>query len=294
MEKKAKLEEFLNYLAVEKGLAKNSIESYQRDLIQFFGFIDKKELKDVTTDLILEFISTLKRWGLKSSSISRKITSIKSFFRFLNDKGENSIDPAENIELPKVEKKLPTVLSVEEMQKLLSTLKDNSPLGIRDRAILEVLYGLGLRISELIELRFKDLFFEEDFVRIIGKGNKERFVPIGKPAKKSVEYYLEASRPKLSKSRESDFVFLNARGKQLSRMGLWKIIKKYVALAKIKKKVTPHTFRHTFATHLLEGGADLRSIQEMLGHADISTVQIYTHIDLSYIKEEYKTFHPRA
>ena len=288
---------FVSYLITERGVSKNTVESYERDLKQFLNYIKKSPEKIAYSDII-EFISMLDKLGLATSSIARKTTSLRIFFRFLNDEKIISKDPTEFVELPKVTKKLPEVLSVEEVERIIEAIKrpdgTENIFTIRDRAMIEILYGAGLRISELINLRIDDLMFEEEFLRIVGKGEKERLVPLGEHAIEATERYIRISRPLLLGKEFSPYLFITRRGKRFTRMGVWKIIKYYVKIAGIKKNVTPHTFRHSFATHLIEGGADLRSIQEMLGHASIVTTQIYTHIDRTYIKEVYRAFHPRA
>lgn len=288
---------FVSYLITERGVSKNTVESYEKDLKQFLNYIKKSPEKIAYSDII-EFISMLDKLGLATSSIARKTTSLRIFFRFLNDEKIISKDPTEFVELPKVTKKLPEVLSVEEVERIIEAIKrpdgTENIFTIRDRAMIEILYGAGLRISELINLRIDDLMFEEEFLRIVGKGEKERLVPLGEHAIEATERYIRISRPLLLGKEFSPYLFITRRGKRFTRMGVWKIIKYYVKTAGIKKNVTPHTFRHSFATHLIEGGADLRSIQEMLGHASIVTTQIYTHIDRTYIKEVYRAFHPRA
>lgn len=227
-------------------------------------------------------------------SIARKITSLKSFFDFLEDRGIIEKNESIRLETPKLEMKLPSVLSVEEVTMIINAVGGKSMAALRDAAMLETLYGAGLRISELLGLKLGEILLDNRFVRIIGKGDKERIVPIGHHAVDAVRQYLRRSRPMLLKKKTSDFLFLNQRGGKMSRMGFWKILKGYVRKTGLRKRITPHTFRHSFATHLLEGGADLRAVQEMLGHADIKTTQIYTHLDREYLKEVHKTFHPRG
>lgn len=290
------LDRFFNYLSLERGFSSNTIDSYKRDLKKYYNFLknikisswEKVRITDVT-----KFIHYLHYRGLSSSSISRNLSAIKSFHKFILMENYAKTDPAGPAESPKLWRKLPVVLDQNEMEKLLEQPDVSSHLGIRDKAILEFLYATGVRISELLNLKRSKLLFEVGFVRVWGKGEKERIIPVGEMAIEWVKKYLEESRPHLKSSNSRDIVFLNVRGGRLSRMGVWKIIKKYVDLALIKKKVSPHTLRHSFATHLLEGGADLRAVQEMLGHADISTTQIYTHLDREYLKEVLKEFHPR-
>ncbi len=290
------LNKFLHHLSLERGLLPNTINSYRRDLKRYCNFLknikisswEKVKITDVT-----KFIRTLHNLGLSSSSISRNLSAIRSFHKFLLMENYVQTDPAKPVDSPKLWRKLPVVLDQHEMAKLLTQPDVISFLGIRDRAILEFLYATGVRISELLNLKRSNLLFEVGFVRVWGKGQKERIIPIGEVAIEWVEKYLAESRPHLRSANSRDRVFLNARGSPLSRMGVWKILKKYVNLSGIKKNVSPHTFRHSFATHLLEGGADLRAVQEMLGHADISATQIYTHLDREYLKQVIKDHHPR-
>jgi integrase/recombinase XerD len=307
------IEEFLNYLVAERGLARNSVDAYARDLGQFSGFLTEKarQITDVTSATLRDYLSRLAEAGLAPRSVARKLSAIRMFLRYLNDVGRLSSDPGENISNPKLGRKLPEVLSFDEVKRVLDAvqaamkevdskrseveMKRTRALALRNHAMLEVLYGAGLRISELIGLRIGDVYLDEGFVRVIGKGDKERVVPVGEPAIRAVRSYVEAGRKFLkSGSPVRDALFLNVRGGGLSRMGAWKIIHRCVEAAGINRHVTPHTFRHSFATHLLEGGADLRAVQEMLGHASITTTEIYTHVDRSYLREVYKSFHPRA
>jgi integrase/recombinase XerD len=287
---------FLNHLSLERSLSPNTVESYKIDLKRYIKFLgDEKvsSLEEIKENHITKLIGRLSLLGLKATSIARNLAAIRSFHKFLVREGYSDTDPAGVLESPKPWRKLPMVLDVEEMKKLLKQPKGSDPLALRDKAILEFLYATGVRISELIGVKRKNLLLEVGLVRVIGKGQKERVVPIGEKAIKSVEKYLSESRPHLANQNSQDVLFLNRRGGQLSRMGAWKILRKYVNRAGIKKKVSPHTIRHAFATHLLDGGADLRAVQEMLGHADISTTQIYTHLDRHYLKDVHRTFHPR-
>lgn len=295
---------FLNHLSLERGLSPNTIDSYRIDLKRYLKFLKEEKissLEAVKEDHITRLIVALSRLGLKATSIARNLTAIKSFHRFLAREGYTQSDPASAIESPKSWRKLPVVLHQHEMEKLLDQPTEetnmyrgtNIQLVLRDKAILEFLYATGVRISELIKTKRKDILPEVELVRVIGKRQKERIIPIGESALESLEKYLREVRPQLANQTSEDFLFLNVRGRPFSRMGLWKILRKYVNMAGIKKKVSPHTIRHSFATHLLEGGADLRAVQEMLGHADISTTQIYTHLDREYLKEVHRTFHPR-
>jgi len=291
-----RLEEYLHHLHLSQGLSQNTLESYRLDLKKYFKYLKKKkisDLKEVKPDKISEFIFSLHRKKLKSTTISRNLSAIKSFHKYLLNEGYSDSNPAEMIDSPKLGRRLPLTLTPPEMENILEQPFKKNDLGLRDKAILEFLYATGVRISELIDFKREGFLPEAGWVRIIGKGNKERFVPMGKKGMKAVRDYLRDSRPHLAKPWSEDIMFLNRRGKRLSRMGAWKIIKRHILQAGIKKRVTPHTIRHSFATHLLEGGADLRAVQEMLGHADISTTQIYTHIDREFIKQEHRDHHPR-
>lgn len=291
------LDEFLNYLTIEKGLSKNTIESYKRDLKSYMVYLKTKKIDSInSTDraLIVSYLLSMQKQGKASSSISRACAAIRSFYRFLFHENYIDDDPTLNIESPKLEKRLPRVLTVSEVETLLSQPKSNDPWELRDRAMLELLYSTGIRVSELISLTCEDIKLEMGFLRCIGKGSKERIVPVGKIATFYVKKYIQEARNKFLKKNNTDILFLNRYGEGLTRQGFWKIIKKYSKKAGIKKEITPHTLRHSFATHLLENGADLRSVQEMLGHADISTTQIYTHLTKSKMKEIYDKSHPRA
>jgi len=291
------LDQFLNHLSIEAGLSSNTIESYRRDLERYVKFLGERKvnsLDKIAEKHITGLISLLSRMGLAASSISRNLSSIRSFHKFLIREGYSDSDPAGALDSPKLWRKLPVVLNIEEIEKLLVQPLKLDPPNLRDQAILEFLYATGVRISELINMKRIDLLPEVELIRVKGKGQKERIIPIGSKALQSVEKYLKKARPKLAKENSQDFLFLNHRGRHFSRMGLWKILRKYVNRAGIKKKVSPHTIRHSFATHLMEGGADLRAVQEMLGHADISTTQIYTHLDREYLKSEHRHYHPRS
>ena len=286
------LENFRLYLLAERGLAKNSVEAYIRDIIQFFEYTDKDPVKTETGD-ISRFLYSLKKSRLRPRSIARKLSSIRVFYKFLFSEGYIDHDPSELIETPSIPVYIPVVLEVYEIEKIIDAVDTSDPIGLRDLACIETLYGCGLRISELLSLRMEDVFLEDGFIRVIGKGGKERLVPLGGRAKKAILDYLEKGRPFFEKTK-NPLLFLSKRGKKISRMGFWKRLRKYVDMAGIKKHVTPHTFRHSFATHLLEGGADLRAVQLMLGHSDISTTQIYTHLSREYLKEIVRSFHPRG
>ena len=292
------LKEYLNVLRLEKNLSVNTISSYRNDINSLINFLDSLKINDpslVDNKLLNSFFINLQELGLSNTSAARYYSSIKGFFSYLFSNKYIKANPVEKVMPPKLSKNLPSVLSLGEIDSILLKPDAENKLGLRDRGILEVLYACGLRVSELIGLKISDLFFDEEIIRVFGKGSKERLVPIGSSAVKWTKEYLTKSRPLLAKKAKSEnVVFLNNRGSKLSRMGVWKIVDQYVKEAGIQKEVHPHTFRHSFATHLLEGGADLRAVQEMLGHADISTTQIYTHIDRDYIKQVHKQFHPRG
>jgi len=289
------LNQFLNYLLAERSISKLSAEFYTNDTIQFLSTLAAStSIKNIQESDLVQYITQLHSLRLASASISRKITSIKMFFRFLVAENIISNDPSENIEMPKVSKKLPSVLSVQDISQIINQANTRDAKDMRAKAIFEMLYASGLRASELLSLQIDDVSFNDGFIRVLGKGDKERIVPVGKPALTALRNYYNHGRREFVKDRISPYFFVNTHGKKLSRMGLHKILKQYVKKAKITKRVTPHIFRHSFATHLLEGGANLRAVQEMLGHANIATTQIYTHIDREYLKEVYKTFHPRS
>lgn len=292
------LKSFLYFIELEKGLADNTIYSYKNDLSRFIEFIYVNNVsyyKDVSLELLESFFKELHELGLNNSSRARYLSAIREFYKFLNYKKVITDNKTEKLDLPKSSRKIPEVLSFNEVSLILDIIETQTNLGVRDRAMLETLYASGLRVSELINVKERDILFEEGIIRVFGKGSKERIVPIGSSALLFIRQYLSEVRFQLKNpKRNSEELFLNSRGGKLSRMGVWKIIDKYVKMTNIEKNVHPHTFRHSFATHLLEGGADLRAVQEMLGHSDISTTQIYTHIDNQYLKEIHKSFHPRA
>jgi integrase/recombinase XerD len=292
------LREYLAFLKLEKNLSDNTVNSYKNDISAFLNFAEEnkiKDLSDIKYEHFFSFFKLLSKLGLTGKTAARYYSSLKSFFNYLLQNSYIKSNPIEKLETPKLEKKLPQVLTINEVDKILSQPKTDDKLGLRDRAILELFYACGIRVSELIDLKISSLFFDEEIIRVFGKGSKERLVPIGRSAIKWINEYLTKSRPLLEKKTKSNnFVFLNNHGGRLTRMGVWKIIDRYAKEANINKEVHPHTFRHSFATHLLEGGANLRAVQEMLGHADISTTQIYTHIDREFIKQEHKQYHPRG
>lgn len=291
------LENFLDYLAVEENLAANTADSYRRDIRRYLNFLTQTRGYSQPSEILQKdlsaFIRLLDELGLAAKSIARNLSAIRTFHKFLMKENLLVHDPAENIDLPKMARTLPPVLDIAEVESILTQPDTLAHLGVRDRAMLELIYACGLRISELLGIKQNQIHADSGFLRVIGKGSKERVVPIGEVAMNWLVYYREKVRPHLAQSAAGDVLFLNNRGKPMSRMGFWKILRKYVVAAGIKKEITPHTFRHSFATHLLEGGADLRVVQELLGHADISTTQIYTHIDREYLKEVHRTFHPR-
>jgi len=290
------IDSFLNYLSVERGLAKNTIDSYQRDLAGYMNFLESSgfnALSKIQRSDITNFMVSQKNRGLSANSIARALAAIKSFHRFLVRERVLKADPTSLVDSPRLWKKIPETLSLNEVETLLSQPNVRDKQGMRDKAFLETLYATGMRISEVVNLKVSNVNLEVGFARCIGKGNKERVVPLGKKAIEGLKKYLDASRPKFLGHNESDFVFLSRLGKKISRQSLWKIIKRYAFEARIKKPIRPHTLRHSFATHLLERGADLRAVQEMLGHANISTTQIYTHINKDRLKTIHRTFHPR-
>ena len=290
------IDAFLNYLSVERALSQNTIISYREDLKAYASFLEKNKvglLSKTTRSDITNFMLSQRDRGISANSVARRLAAIRMFYRFLVRERIIKSDPTILVDSPKLWKKIPDTLSLNEVDALLSTPKLRGTQGIRDRAILETLYATGMRVSEAAHLKVTDLNMEVGFVRCFGKGKKERIVPLGGKAIVSIKRYLEVSRPKLLNSKESEFLFLSRLGKNISRQSLWKIIKRYAKEAKIKKSIKPHILRHSFATHLLERGADLRSVQEMLGHANISTTQIYTHINKDRLKSIHKMFHPR-
>ncbi|MBN8208072.1 site-specific tyrosine recombinase XerD [Bacillus sp. NTK071] len=292
------VQDFLHYLIVERSLSKNTLDAYRRDLAQYVVHLKEKEavvsLDEVRRVHIVNYLYELKDQGKASTTIARNIASIRSFHQFLLREKAVDQDPSVHIETPKTERKLPKILSTSEVEELLEAPDYSTPYGKRDRAMLEVLYATGLRVSELVDLRMEDVHLTMGFIRTIGKGNKERIVPLGKMARDALTTYLDEGRSQLMKQKKTDTLFLNHRGERLSRQGFWKMLKKLAIKANIVKPLTPHTLRHSFATHLLENGADLRAVQELLGHADISTTQIYTHVTKARLKDIYSTYHPRA
>jgi len=287
------IDRFLDYIKVEKGLSSNTIQSYNNDLLRFARFLERKGLsvKNITTSDLSDYIQELKG-KLSERSLARNLSSLRSFYRFLILNSHINHNPTRLIDFPKLPRRLPEVLSFEEVERLLSAPDPKTPEGKRDKAMLELLYATGIRVSELITIKIHDLDLERGIVRVLGKGSKERLIPMGQIAIDSIKEYL-LMRKRFLKDKKFPHLFLNVRGKPLTRQGFWKIIKAYGIKAGIKKRITPHILRHSFATHLLERGADLRSVQLMLGHEDISTTQIYTHISTERIRKIHKRFHPR-
>ncbi len=291
------LERFAEFLTLEQGSSARTDESYRRDLQRLAEWAvahGAASPEALTASHLREFVYHLKDLGLSPASIRREISAIRTWYRFLMTEGVVTADPSERLETPRKWRTLPEVLTPTEVETLLSAIPLEEPLAFRDRAMLELAYGAGLRVGEWITLKMSDLLLDEGVVRVFGKGGKERLVPVGGKAIGAVALYLRELRPRLERGKGTGVLFLNARGAPLSRMGAWKILRKYVQRAGLTKPVTPHTLRHSFATHLLEGGADLRSVQEMLGHADISTTQIYTHVDREFLRAVHRQFHPRG
>lgn len=298
-EAKEAILDYLHFLQVERQLSTNTLSSYRRDLESYIEHIHNvqavQSLKAIERSHILIHLEVLRGEGISARTIARHISSIRSFHQFLLREKLTDTDPTVHLEMPQIEQRLPKVLSIEEIERLISAPNREKPQGIRDIAMLELLYGTGMRISELIGLNLDDVHLTMGFVRVFGKGGKERIVPLGKSAIHTLDQYLQIARFKLQgKYPKTDAFFINQRGKRLTRQGCWKLLKEHAKNAHIEKEITPHTLRHSFATHLIENGADLRAVQEMLGHADISTTQIYTHISKTRLSEVYKQFHPRA
>ncbi len=290
------IDRFVDFLTLEQGAAALTNEAYERDITRFATFALVKGARDpgaIAPRLLRDYVYHMKDLGLAPASIRRNVSAIRTYYRFLLAEGRAQTDPSERLETPRGWRTLPGVLTVDEAERLLAAPSLDEPLAFRDRALLELAYGAGLRVSEWISISVKDLLLGDGLVRVFGKGAKERLVPIGRSAVGAVAVYLRELRPKLDRGDGQGKLFLNARGQPLTRMGAWKILRKYVKLAEITRPVSPHTLRHSFATHLLEGGADLRAVQEMLGHSDISTTQIYTHVDREYLRRIHRQYHPR-
>ncbi|MGB9885900.1 MAG: site-specific tyrosine recombinase XerD [Moorellales bacterium] len=291
------VDRFLHYLAIERGLAENSLASYHRDLQQYLSFLAERAagVEESTTGLVLAYLGELEQKGRKPSTISRHLASLKAFYQFLLREQVVSRDPTAELEAPRIGRRLPRVLSVEEVEFLLGQPQTGRAAGLRDKAMLELLYATGFRVSELVSLNVGQLNLDLGFVQCVGKGQKERVVPMGSVAIFWLRRYLERGRPQLVKEGgDMEALFVNHQGQRLTRQGFWKILKKYARKANLDTNITPHTLRHSFATHLLENGADLRVVQELLGHADIATTQIYTHLTRRHLREVYRLTHPRA
>ncbi len=291
------LDQYLHYLIIEKGLVRATVEAYSQGLTRFFDFLKKKGIQEVQSVSKLDvraFLFSLKKEGLSIKTVARNLVALRTFFRFLVQEGILRLNPVEEIESPKMTRTLPDVLTLKEVESLLEQPNPKTPLGMRDRAMLEMLYATGMRVSELTRLQTHQVNLEGGYVLLFGKGSKERVVPLGQEAIRWVNLYLKEVRGKLSKGKESPFLFINRMGRGMSRQMFWKNIKVYARKAGIQKRITPHLLRHSFATHLLERGADLRSVQMMLGHVDISTTQIYTHVTGERLKKVHQRYHPRG
>ncbi|HOB35455.1 MAG: site-specific tyrosine recombinase XerD [Firmicutes bacterium] len=288
---------YLVHLKVERGLAANTLDSYRRDLAKFIGFLRRQgvfSLQQVDRQSIMAYMEELHNRGRAAATVSRNLAAIRSFYSFLTQENLVAANPSAELESPKIPKRLPTVLTVAQITRLLEQPDIRQPGGLRDKAMLELLYATGIRVSELVALDLPDVNLEMGFLRCVGKGSKERIIPVGKTAVESVDNYLRRGRVKLVRDSQESAVFVNVHGRRLTRQGFWKILKKYVRQAGIDGEITPHTLRHSFATHLLENGADLRAVQEMLGHSDISTTQIYTQVTANRLRDVYQRYHPRA
>ena len=291
------VEQFRDYLALEAGNSANTVGNYLRDVGRLIAHATTQGAgrpDAITAVQLREFVYDLKDLGLAPATIRRQISAIRTYYRFLVGEGHATRDPSERLESPKQWRTLPTVLTVPEVGRLLAAPNTDEPLAMRDRALLEFAYATGARVSEVVGVKPQDLLYEDGLVRIFGKGSKERIVPVGRRALGAVALYVREIRPRFDKGQGRNILFLNARGTPLSRVGAWSIIKRAAKVAGLTKRVTPHTLRHSFATHLLEGGADLRAVQEMLGHADLATTQLYTHVDRDYLRSVHRQYHPRA
>jgi integrase/recombinase XerD len=292
-----RLEEFRDHLALESGSSKHTVESYGRDLRRLAEFLAGRGVERPeggTRKLLRDFVFELKDLQLSAATIRRTVSAVRTYYRFLAGEGDLKEDPSDRLETPRRARKLPDTLNAAECQRLVESPGAEEPLGWRDRALLELAYGAGLRVSELVGLTLTDIWPDDQVVRVFGKGGKERLVPIGRQVIGAVSIYTHELRSRLDRGKTKQRLLLNVRGQPLSRVGAWGIVKKGAVRAGITKRVTPHTLRHSFATHLLEGGADLRAVQEMLGHADLATTQIYTHVDREYLRSVHRQFHPRG
>jgi integrase/recombinase XerD len=291
------VDRYLNYLLIEKGLSSNTLEAYSKDLLRHIDFLKKNSINSISktdTAAILKYLIELRNKGLGPRSRARHLVSLRGFYKFLVHEKILTQDPSSVVDLPKTGFALPDVISKDEVKKLLDAPDSSTPKGMRDAAMLELLYAAGLRVTELVNMKLQDINTEACFVRVFGKGSKERVVPIGNIARHSVNAYIITARPLLLKNIMSVHLFVARAGKPMTRQGFWKLLRRYALIAGIKKKISPHSIRHSFASHLLEGGADLRSVQLMLGHADISTTQIYTHVAHEHLKNIHKKYHPRG
>jgi len=291
------LEEYSNYLLIDRMLSENTIKSYEFDLQSFFTFLrnEKRAIKDVEKSDLQQYLAHLYDLGFATTTASRHLSTIRSFYEYLMIEGQIKASPCEFVESPKLPKNLPIILNLEEVTRLLDSFTDATVYGVRNKAMIELIYASGMRVSELLNLNLDDLYLEMGFVRCMGKGSKERIVPIGEVATEALEAYLRGSRQEFLKaSRQQDALFLNRHGGRMSRQGFWKILKEQAKVAGIEKEISPHKLRHSFATHLIENGADLRIVQELLGHASISTTQIYTHVGKSHLRKVIEESHPRA
>lgn len=291
------LEQFREYLALEAGRSAHTVENYARDIRRLVAYAASRggrRPEDVTTAQLREFVYALKDLGLAPATIRRQVSAVRTYYRFLIGEGRVARDPSERLESPRQWRTLPAVLTRAEVERLLAAPNRDGPLAIRDRALLEFAYATGARVSEVVGVRVQDVLYEDGLARLFGKGAKERLVPVGRRALGAVALYAREVRPALDRGRGRGILFLNARGAPLSRVGVWTILKRTAQRAGLTKRMSPHTLRHTFATHLLEGGADLRAVQEMLGHADLSTTQLYTHVDREYLRAVHQRYHPRA
>jgi len=291
------IDRYLNHLVTEKGLSQNTIESYYRDLVRFTAYLKSRKVNNieaVDTALVLKHIIALRNDGLSPKSRARHLVSLRGFFKYLLYIDEVDSDPTRTIDLPKTTLKLPDVLTIDEVQRLLNAPDLSRPAGMRNAAMLETIYAAGLRVSELIHLKMGNVNLEAGFVRVMGKGTKERIVPIGSHARDRIDDYTSTARALLLKSRISEYLFVARAGKPMTRQGFWKLLKGYARSCSLIKEITPHSLRHSFASHLLEGGADLRSVQIMLGHTDISTTQIYTHVARDHLIRIHRRYHPRG
>ena len=290
----AQIARFRQYLVYEKGLSPKSVEAYLHDVQLLADFLGEDKITDATFEELQKFLKHLYESDFNARSQARIVSGMRAFYRYLIYANVREDDPTELLDAPKIGMHLPDVLTVEEIQDIMDVIDLSTPEGHRNRVMVEVMYGCGLRVSELVTLRLSNLFFDDGFIKVVGKGNKERLIPIGKTAINAVNQYVEGKRKLLKiKKGEEDYVFLNRRGAHLTREMVFMLVKKWVAAAGIDKTVSPHTFRHSFATHLIEGGADLRAVQEMLGHESITTTEIYTHLDQDYLRTNIALFHPR-